>query len=37
MYSYDEVNEEIGSLIMSVKYEPSTDSNTLGQIRVFLR
>ena len=37
MYSYDETNEEIGSLIMSIKYEPYSDGNNLGQHRVLLR
>lgn len=38
MYAYDETNEEVGSLIMSIKYEPCNDNNNnLGQHRVLLR
>nr|CAB3265433.1 rap1 GTPase-activating protein 1 [Phallusia mammillata] len=37
LYAYDETNDTIGSIVMSVKYEHSSDKASLGRHRVLLR
>jgi len=37
VYAYDETNETIGSTVMSIKYEDTSEKGSLGQHRVLLR